>query len=71
MSTVAKMTRDELREMLSGLIEQKLTELLGDPDDSVEIRRDLRDRLVRQKKKVARGERGERFEGVVKRLGLA
>jgi hypothetical protein len=68
--TVAQMSREELREMIETSIEQKLLEILGDPDEGLEIKRSVRDRLLRQKEAVAAGERGEPFEGVVRRLGL-
>ena len=67
--TVAQMSRDELREMIEVTIEQKLLELLGDPDEGLEIRRSVHDRLLRQKESVAAGERGEPFEDVVRQLG--
>ncbi len=68
---VAQMTKEELKEMIGELIEQKFVELIGDPDEGLPIRKSLRDRLLRQKKAVVRGERGERFEDVVQRLGLS
>jgi len=70
-ATVSRMTPDELREMMASLIEQKLLELLGDPDEDLRIRRSLSNRLLRQKKAVARGQRGEPLDHVVERLGLA
>ncbi len=69
--TVAEMTREELREMIETSIERKLLELLGDPDEGLPIRKSVRDRLLRQKQAVAAGERGEPFEDVRHRLGLA
>ncbi len=68
--SVAQMSRDELREMIEVTLEQKLLELLGDPDEGLEIRESVRERLLRQQKAVAAGERGEPFEDVVCRLGL-
>jgi hypothetical protein len=68
--TVAEMTKDELKEMIETLIEQKLLELLGDPDEGLEIRKSTRERLLRQQRAVRAGERGEAFEDVVRRLGL-
>ncbi len=68
--TIAQMTRDELKDMIEMTVEQKLLELLGDPDEGLEIKKSVRDRLLRQKKAVAAGERGEPFEDVVRRLGL-
>ena len=69
-SIVAKMTKKELREMIETAIEQKLVQLLGDPDEGLPIRKAVRDRLLRQKRAVSRGERGEPFEEVVRQLGL-
>jgi hypothetical protein len=65
------MTKEELREMIGTAVEQKLIELVGDPDEGLPIRDALRRRLVRQKKAVSRGERGEPFEAAARRLGLA
>ena len=70
MSSVAQMTKDQFREMLEGIVEQKLVELLGDPDEGLPIRKSVRDRLLRQKRQAALGDRGEPFEDVVKRLCL-
>lgn len=65
-TTVAEMSKDELREMIETLIEQKLVEILGDPDEGLEIREAVRDRLLRQKKAIIAGERGQPFEEVVR-----
>ncbi|MCJ7663257.1 MAG: hypothetical protein MUO24_03340 [Desulfobacterales bacterium] len=67
---VAQMTKDELQQMIEATIEQKLLELLGDPDEGLSFRKLVHDRLLRQKKAVATGERGEIFNDVVRRLGL-
>lgn len=67
---VAQMTTDELSEMIGAIVEQKLIELFGDPDDELAMTQSLRDRLVRQKKATSEGERGELFEDVVTRLDL-
>jgi hypothetical protein len=70
MTTVAQMTKDELQEMIETIIEQKLLELVGDPDEGLPIRATIRNRFLRQKEAVASEERGEPFEEVVQRLGL-
>jgi hypothetical protein len=70
MDTVAQMKKEELRQMIETIVEEKLLELLGDPDEGLPIRKTLRERLLRQKKAVAGGERGEPFEEVIRRLGL-
>jgi ABC-type hemin transport system substrate-binding protein len=68
--TVAQMSKHEFKQMLKMTVEQKLLELLGDPDEGLELRKSVRARLSRQKKAVAAGERGEPFEDVMRRLGL-
>ena len=67
---VAQMSKEELREMIEAAVEQKLLEMFGDPDEGLEIRESVRDRLLRQKKAVATGEHGESLEDVVRRLGV-
>ena len=47
-------------------IEEKLTELIGDPDEGLPIRKSLRDRLLRQKALVDRGDYGLPFEKALK-----
>lgn len=69
-STVAHMTKKEFAQMLSTVVEQKLVELFGDPDDGLVLKENLRKRLIRQKKAVAKGERGDDFATVRKQLGL-
>ena len=64
-TTIAQMTKDELREIIEVAIEQKLLELLGDPDEGLPIRKSVRDRLLRQKQAVAAGERGKPLEDVM------
>lgn len=69
-TTVANMSKEELREMIESSIEEKLLELLGDPDQGLELRKSVHDRLLRQKKMVANGERGQSFDAVIHQLGL-
>ena len=69
-ATVAQMTKDELQELIGTVVEQKLVELLGDPDEGLPLKKALQDRLVRQMAAVAGGERGERLEDVARNLGL-
>ncbi len=69
-ATNAHMTKKEFANMLSAVVEQKLIELFGDPDDGLVMKQSLRRRLVRQTSAVAKGKRGEDFSAVRKRLGL-
>ena len=68
---VAQMTADELKEIIGAIVEQKLIELFGDPDEGLVLTKTMRLRLARQKKAVAKGERGELFEAVIAQLELA
>jgi hypothetical protein len=72
--TVGQMTKEEFRKMIGAVVEasveQKLIEILGDPDEGLEIREAVRDRLLRQRRGVAAGEQGLPFEDIVQQLGL-
>jgi len=70
MGTTLQMTKEELRRMSETVVEKRLLELLGDPDEGLPIRKTIRDRLLRQKQSVVNGERGEPFEDVIRRLRL-
>ena len=54
-ATVARMTKHELREIIESTVEQKLLELLGDPDQGLVLRKTVKDRLLYQLKAVAFG----------------
>jgi hypothetical protein len=69
-NTIAQMSKDELKELIANAVEQKLLELLGDPDEGLELQKSIRERLVKQQKEVAAGVRGERFQDVIQPLSL-
>jgi hypothetical protein len=69
-ATVARMTKHELKEIIESTVEQKLLELLGDPDQGLVLKKTVKDRLLRQRKSVTSGQRGESLALIVKRLGL-
>jgi len=69
-TTVARMSKKELTQVITTVVEQKLLELFGDPDEDLSMRDNLRKRLIRQKKAVAKGERGIDLSTVRKQLGL-
>ena len=68
--TVADMTATELRQLVSSVVEEKLMQLLGDPDEGLVLRENVRKRLLRQQKAVSKGERGESLSAVARRLKL-
>jgi hypothetical protein len=69
-TTVVEITARELQRIVEAAVERKLAELLGDPDEGLRLRKAVRDRLLRQRRAVAAGKRGEPLQDVVKRLGL-
>lgn len=68
--TIAQMTKQELEEMIGNVVEQKLLELLGDPDEGLDLRESLQKRLMEQKQAVAKGLRGQPLDKVVREAGL-
>jgi len=66
---VSQMTVDELREVIGAVVEEKLRALFDDEND-LELTDELKERLIRQKKEIKNGERGEALEDVAARLGL-
>src|SRR2546422_6370114 len=62
--TVAEMIGEELRELVGAAVEQKIVELLGDPDAGLVLRENVRQRLLRQRQAVAKGERGQSLKTV-------
>lgn len=63
-TTIGQMTQDEFRESLELVIEQKLRELLDDPEIGLELNDTIRERLERQQADVMMGERGTSMESV-------
>ena len=68
--TVAQMSKEDLQEMIETVLEKKLLEIFYDPDEKLELRESIRDRLLRQRKDIEAGERGDSFEDVKRELGL-
>jgi len=69
-STVAEMSKDELREIIESSIERKLTEFFNDPDAGLEINESLRKQLLRQEEDFEQGHRGKAFTDVIAHLDL-
>lgn len=68
--TVVQVSKQELTRIISDVVEQKLVELFGDPDDGFTMKKNLHKRLVRQKRAVEKGERGTDLSSIRKHLGL-
>jgi hypothetical protein len=63
---VSEMGVEELKQLISQVVEQKLEELLGDPDWGLELKEEIKERLRRTSK----AKRGVPASEVAKRLGL-
>jgi hypothetical protein len=69
-NTIPAELRKELEGWIEHIVDQRLVELFGDPDEGLELREELVERLREQQKRVAAGERGQPMEEVFKELGL-
>ena len=63
---VSEMSVEELKQLVAQIVEQKLEELLGDPDWDMELKEEVKERLRRTSKV----ERGIPASEVTRRLGL-
>ena len=69
-STVIQVSKQELTQLISTTIEQKLVELFWDPDEGLSMKESMRSRLMRQKRAVAKGERGVSLGSIRRRREL-
>jgi hypothetical protein len=67
---VAELTVDELKQIIQEAMEQKLSEMLGDPDEGLELREEIKARLRRSLEAERRGARGIPAQEVAAQLGL-
>jgi|GEM_PF-945280 len=65
-TTVADMTPDELRAM----IQETLSEWLGEPDEGLELRPEIIERIQRQRAEYAAGKRGKSLEEIAAKYGV-
>ncbi|HWP93950.1 MAG TPA: hypothetical protein VNN20_17335 [Thermodesulfobacteriota bacterium] len=70
MKTVGQLTVLQLKALIEDVIERKLIELLGDPDQRLELKPEVKGRLRRTITAVKQGERGIPAKKVAKELGL-
>ncbi|MBZ5516476.1 MAG: hypothetical protein LAN62_16830 [Acidobacteriia bacterium] len=47
MASIQDLTIDQLKALIGEVVEEKLRELLGDPDDGLDLRPQVRERLLR------------------------
>ena len=67
---VAELTVDELKQIIHEAVEQKLEEMLGDPDEGLGLREEIKARLRRSLESERRGAKGISAQEVAAQLGL-
>ncbi len=67
---VTELSVEQLKALIEEMIEEKLQDYLGDPDEGLELREEVRTRLEESLAAVRRGEKGIPIEEVAKKLGL-
>ena len=67
---VKELSVEQLIALIQEAVEEKLQEILGDPDQGLELREDIKERLKQSLSAVERGERGIPISQVVKETGL-
>lgn len=70
MPKVGEMELDELRQWIEAIVEQKLLEMLGDPDEGLTLRPEIAERVRRTLAEIARGQTFMPAQEVAKELGL-
>jgi hypothetical protein len=67
---VAELTVDELTQVVQAAVEQKLIEILGDPDEGLELREEIKARLRRSLEAEQSGVQGTPAQEVAAQLDL-
>jgi hypothetical protein len=67
-TTVAELTVDELKYIIQEAMEQKLSEMFGDPDEGLELRPEIEQRLRRSLAYVAAGGKTFSLEEITARV---
>ncbi|MBC7099395.1 hypothetical protein H5T52_09810 [Candidatus Bipolaricaulota bacterium] len=67
---VKDLSKEELKALIREAVEEVLVELLGDPDEGLELRPEIRERLKHSLERIQGGEKGISAEEVAKQAGL-
>ena len=67
---VKELSVEQLIALIQEAVEEKLQEILGDTDQGLELREDVKERLKQSLSAMERGERGIPISQVVKETGL-
>lgn len=67
---VTDLSTEDLKALIGEVVEEKLIEVLGDPDWGLELRPEMAERLRKSLAALERGEKGVPLEEAAKRLGI-
>lgn len=67
---VKELSVEQLKALIQEAVEEKLQEVLGDPDEGLELREKVKERLRHSLAAMERGEKGIPIEQVAKEIGL-
>ena len=67
---VKELSVEQLKALIQEAVEEKLQEILGDPDQGLEVKEDVRERLKHSLATLERGEEGICIGQVAKEIGL-
>jgi len=67
---IKELTVEEFKDLVQDAIEEKLEELIGDPDTGLEVREEIKERLRNSLAARQRGEKGIPIDEVARRAGL-
>lgn len=65
-TTVGELTPAELRAMIEEVVHDQLIDLIGDPDQGLKLRPEVREQLERQQERVRRGETGTPLSAIAR-----
>ena len=67
---ISDMTVDEFKALIRETVQETLEEFFVDPDEGLEVREEVKQKLVKSLHRIQAGERGISAEEAYKRLGL-
>jgi len=70
MSSVRELSVEELKALIGEVVEEKLREMLGDPDGGLVLRPDIQERLVKSLNQPKESRQSVSAPEVARRLGL-
>lgn len=67
---VGDLSLDDLKALVDEVVEEKLKEVLGDPDWGLELRPEIAERLQKSLAAMEHGQKGIPLEEMARRLGI-